>query len=275
VLALMLTSAFAVPRVHAQLAAARPHGWSFTYTAGVTTAGPAQPGADLALDVVVWRGMARITARSGAMRGMTGEGGMILLRAADSVMSIVNPSRRDELRVTMAEFGGMMGGMGGAALPLEVTDVSASVRVRGVGQPLAGFMTRTVEVDNRYTLTILAPGGRRSVRMTERQVVDVSRDVERLDPGFRAFANEFIRGLGLPAEARRKLRQAERGMPAGFPVRSATDATTVSGADTVRTQRTAAISALRREAVDTMTFVVPAGFRVTEMSRLLQQRRQP
>lgn len=200
---------------------------------------------------------------------------MILLRAADSVMSIVNPSRRDELRVTMAEFGGMMGGMGGAALPLEVTDVSASVRVRGAGQPLAGFMTRTVEVDNRYTLTILAPGGRRSVRMTERQVVDVSRDVERLDPGFRAFANQFIRGLGLPAEARRKLRQAERGMPAGFPVRSATDATTVSGADTVRTQRTAAISALRREAVDTMTFVVPAGFRVTEMSRLLQQRRQP
>ena len=270
-----------VPRAPAQAPAPRTQGWTFTYTAGISAGGRAQPGADITLDVAVWRGIARITPRGGALRGMTGEGGTILLRSADSVISIVNPSRRDELRVTMAEFGSaMMGGgpgsgVGGASVPMNVTAVRSSVTPRGAGAPIGTFTTQHVEVDGAYTITVTTPAGSRSLQVTQRQSLDVSRDVERLDPGFRAFADQFIRGFGVPAEVRRKLRQAERGVPAGFPVRSVTRGMTVAGTDSVRTERTATISAPMRAAVDTATFVVPAGFRVTEMSRLLQQRRQP
>ncbi len=281
VLVARLVAGVWVPRVHAQAPAPRAQGWTFTYTAGISAGGRAQPGGDITLDVAVWRGIARITPRGGALRGMTGGGGTILLRSADSVVSIVNPSRRDELRVTMAEFGGAImgggpgGGSGGASIPMEVSAVRSAVTPRGAGAPLGTFTTRHVEVDGAYTITVTTPAGSRSLQVTQRQSLDVSRDVERLDPGFRAFADQFIRGFGVPAEVRRKLRQTERGVPAGFPVRSVTSGMTVAGTDSVRTERTATVSVPTRTAVDTATFVVPAGFRITEMSRLLQQRRQP
>jgi hypothetical protein len=62
-------------------------------------------------------------------------------------------------------------------------------------------------------------------------------------------------------------------MPHGVPVRITTTALTVSGSDTLQMVTRSEMTALRRAPVDTTTFFLPAGYRVTEMSRLLQLRK--
>lgn len=231
-------------------------------------------GGEQVLDVAVWNGMARISVRSGALRSLAGDGGLMLLRAADSTLVVINPTRREVLTGRMGDVGALMGGPGAAA-PIDVSDVRSATRDLGRGAPLLGYATRRAELTQRYTLRLTAPGITRELRTEQTVTLDVSRDVGRLDPGFGVFAEQFARSLGLPEPVRRQLRAAERSLPAGFPVRSTTKGMTVSGTDTLRTTTRAELTDLRREAVDTASFVIPPGYRVTEMSRLLGPRRRP
>lgn len=253
---------------------ARDAAWLFTYSIVPTAAGQAVKGGTQVMDVAIWNGVVRITVREGALRLMTGDRGTMLLRARDSMLFVINPARRDVLRGSLSDLGAMMGGPGGSA-PLEVVDVRSATRDRGVAAPLLRYATRRVELTQRYTLRISAPGVKRELRTEQMMTVDVSRDIATLDAGFRVFADQFSWSPGLPDTVRRVLRAAERGMPAGFPVRSTTVGTTVAGSDTLRTTTRSELTQFRREAVDTTTFVVPADYRLTEMTRLLQQRRRP
>ena len=268
--------ALCIPHVSifAQAPAARTNAWLFTYSVTSSSDGRPLPGGDLLLEVAIWAGRARIRVRQGALKAMTGEGGTILIRTDDSTMAMVNPVTREVLTVATGEFGALMGGPVGAA-PLEVSDVTSVTRDRGLDVRLLGYSTRRVELTQGYTLRLNTPVAQRSLRIDQQLQLDVSRDIGRLDSGFRAFAEQFGRSLAVPESVRRKLRESERAVPAGFPIRSVTTAVTVSGSDTLRTTTRAEMTALRREAVDTTTFAIPAGFRITEMSRLLQRPRRP
>ncbi len=258
----------------AQPAAARTQAWLFTYSVTPSADGKPLPGGDVLLEVAIWAGSARITVRQGALKAMTGENGTILIRTDDSTMAIVNPVTREVLKVATGEFGALMSGPIGA-VPLEVSDVTSVTHDRGLDVRRLGYSTRRVELTQGYTLRLNAPVAQRSLRTDQQLQLSVSRDIGRLDAGFRAFAEQFGRSLALPASVRRKLRESERAVPAGFPVRSVTKAVTVSGSDTLRTTTRAEMTALRRERVDTSTFAIPAGFRITEMSRLMQRPRRP
>ncbi len=226
------------------------------------------------LEVAIWAGSARITVRQGALKAMTGEGGTILIRTDDSTMAIVNSVKREVLKVATGEFAALMGGPFGAAT-LEVSDVTSVTRDRGLDARLLGYSTRRVELTQGYTLRLNTPVAQRSLRTDQQLQLNVSRDIGRLDSGFRAFAEQFGRSLALPESVRRELHESERAVPAGFPIRSVTTAVTVSGSDTLRTTTRAEMTALHRETVDTTTFAIPAGFRITEMSRLMQRPRRP
>jgi hypothetical protein len=164
-----------------------------------------------------------------------------------------------------------MGGPAGTA-QFTVTEVQSATRQLGSGPRALGSATRRAELSQQYALAIRAGTVQRQLRTEQQLVLDISRDVGRLDPGFRAFSEQFARALGVPGPVRAQLRAAERGVPEGFPVATTTTTLTVSGADTLRTTTRAEASALRRQRVDTSTFAVPTGFRVTEMGRLLQRR---
>jgi hypothetical protein len=131
---------------------------------------------------------------------------------------------------------------------------------------------RRVALSQQYTLTVRTPSVQRQLRTEQEVGLELSRDIARLDPAFRAFAAQFARGLGVPAPVRAQLRVLERGVPDGFPVRTTSDAITITGSDTLRTSTRAELRELRQVPVDTSLFVAPAGYRVTEMSRLLQRR---
>ena len=250
-------------------------GWSFSYTVSTTTAGKPVQGADMTYDVQIWRGIARIGVRSGPMQRLTGEHGVLLVRAADSVISIVNPARREILQAASADFASLLSGGPPGAVRLTVSDVSSRTRLLGKGDPLATYATQRHQIDQRYTLQVAASNVQRSIRNEQVITLDISRDVDRLDPGFRAFAEQFVRSLGQPGEVRRALLAASSSPLRGFPVRSTTLAVTISGTDTLRSETRASISAPRRETVDSSAFRIPAGYRVTDMSRLLRPRRQP
>ncbi len=258
----------------AQAPGATTPAWHFTYRVAPSAAGRPMAGGEQVMDVAVWKGIARITVRSGPLRSLAGDGGTMLLRAADSTLVVINATRREVLTGRMGDLGALMGGPGAAA-PIEVGEVRSTTRGLGHGAPLLGYPTQRVELTQRYTLRLNAPGITRELRTEQTITLDVSRGVGRLDPGFGVFADHFARSLGLPETVRRQLRAAERSVPAGFPVRSTTEGLTVSGTDTLHTTTRAELTDLRRTAVDTASFGVPPGYRVTEMSRLLGPRSRP
>lgn len=260
------------PAIGAQRPA--PRAWRFTWRITPTANGQSLKGGDQELDVAIWNGVARITVRSGALRAMTGDGGTLLLRSRDSSVAVINPVRREALTGAMTDLGAMLGGPGGS-MPIDVVDLDSRTRDLGAGEPAFGGATRRVELTQRFTIRVRAQGIARDVRTEQAMTIDISRAVSRLDPGFRVFAAQFARGVGLPEGVRARLRAAERGIPAGFPVLTTTAGLSIVGTDTLRTVTHARLSALRQEPVDTLTFSVPADFRVSEMRRLLQQPRRP
>jgi hypothetical protein len=245
--------------------------WLFTYALNASIAGSARDTGGVVLDVAIWRGTARITVRSGALRAITGDGGTLLLRSADSTITVLNPAKHDALTGQAQDLSRLLGGPIGG-MQVEVSDAASATRVRGIGPRLLGFATRRVELVQHYTLKIGNATARRSLRTEQVVQLDVSREIARLDPGFRAFAEYFARSLGVPGVVRTALRAAERDLPAGFPMQSVNTSVSVSGADTVRTETHGAVSAFRTEAVDTTSFRVPGGYRITDMNRLLQSR---
>lgn len=260
--------------VAAQRLPPAPTAWRFTWTIAPTAEGKAITAGAMVLDVAIWKGTVRITARDGPLRAMTGDDGSILLRAADSTLAVIKPARREVLSAAAGDLGAMLGGPG-AGFPLEVLDASSTTRVRGGGARAFGYATRRVELTQGYTLQISTPTARRSLRTEQTHDIEVSREIARLDPGFRAFAEQFARSLGLPSTVRARLRALERSMPEGVPVRTTTTSVTVADTDTLRTTMRAEMTSLRQERVDTTRFVIPADFRVTDMSRLLQRGRRP
>ena len=258
----------------AQAVAARSQAWLFTYASSVRAGGRAVGGTDLTLDVAVRNGVARVTFRGGALTGLTGTRGVLLVRAGDSLMTAVNPDKREVFVLPAGQLGGVMGGMMGN-VPLEVSAVASTVTPGGAGPRTEGHDTRHVRIDQRFTITGGTSTMRRAIRTEQRLELDVSASLARLDRGFEAFAEQVVRSSGLPPEARRQLRALQRAVPAGFPVRSVTSALSIAGTDTLTTTSESTISGLRRDVVDTMSFVVPPDYRVTELSRLLQPRRAP
>lgn len=246
--------------------------WAFTYTVGTTSEGQDVQGAAMVCDVRIWKGIAQVVVRSGPMRAITGERGVLLVSASDSALTIVDPQRREVLRAGSGDLAALMSpGQGGVRF--DVSEVRSASRARGRGVSLDRYATQRMELDQRYTLQVTAGTMRRTLRNEQVITVDVSQAIERLDPGFRAFAERFAAALGQPREVRAALRAREGRVLRGVPVRTVTAALTISGSDTLRSETTAVLSALRREAVDTTTFRVPADYRVTDVNRLLRPRR--
>ena len=258
-------------------AAAQPvatqQGWLFTWTTSSVAKGQPVPNSAMVFDVAIWRGVARITVRSGPLRAMTGDSGAIVVRDADSVLTVVNPVRREALVATLGDLSSMLSGTG--ALQLVVDDVSSAMRASGAGAPLDRYPTRRVRLDQRYTMRISAQQMQRALRVEEETTLDLSAAVAALDPGFHAFADQFLRALGKPGAVRAALRSRETRLPRGVPLRSRIVSNTVSGTDTLRTETDGMMSALRRAPVDTTAFMIPAGYRRTDVRRLLQPTRQP
>ncbi len=235
--------------------------------------GQTVPQSVMVFDVAIWRGAARVTVRSGPLRAMTGEAGAILLRDADSVLTVVNPVRREALVATLGELSAMMSGTG--ALRLLVEDVTSVMRPGSAGAPLDRYPTRRVQLDQRYTMRISAQQMQRVLRVADETTLDLSAAVSALDPGFRAFADQFLRSLGKPSAVRVALRAREARLPAGVPLRSRIVSVTVTDGDSLRSETVGTMSALRRVVIDTAGFAVPADYRRTEVRRLLQPSRQP
>lgn len=270
----LLLAAFVGTPLSAQKSAPRDRAWLFTYTLNAAIAGSARDTGGVVLEVAIWRGIARIEVRSGPLRSLTGDRGTLLLRGADSTITVLNPTKHDALAGRAQDLGLLLGGAMGA-MQAEVSDAVSVTHLRGAGPTLLGYATRRVEFEQQYDIRIGSATARRSVRSEQTMQLDVSRVIARLDPGFVAFNEYFARSLGVPGAVRQALRAAEGDLAAGFPLQSVTTTVAVSGVDTLHTQSHSAVSAFRTEAVDTNTFRVPADYRITDMSRLLQSRPRP
>jgi hypothetical protein len=256
-----------------QVVPPRANGWTFQYDMStMTSTAQPVPAADLLFNVEIWRGNARITVKRGALQALTGPAGMILLRAGDSVLTIVQPERREVLLVNPGDLAAIVGrAPNGPAL--DVTEVSSTLTDRGASRAVFGYSTRATELMQRFTVRISTPTIRREMVTQQKVNIVVSDAITRLDPGFKAFAMRFARGFGQPAVVRRALAPYEAHVPTGFPVMIGTLSRVVSGSETLETNTLVRTLGLKRAVIDTTQFAVPSTFRVTEMSRLLQSRR--
>lgn len=253
----------------------RAIGWAFSYTVSTTVPGRQVQRTEMAYDVLVWHGAARISVRSGPLKRLAGDSGVILVRATDSVLSVINPIRREVLQAAVGDLSTLVAGGPTVGMQLDVSDITSRTRSRGRGEPLGGYATQRHQLDQRYTLMVTANTVQRRIRDEQQLTIDASVQIDQLDAGFRAFTEQFARSLGQPAAVRRALLAASRVLVRGFPVRTITQAVTIAGSDTLRSETRAGISALRQTPVDTAAFRLPADYRVTDMSRLLRPRRQP
>ena len=260
-------------QLHAQ-SSARARAWSFTYTVTGSILGAAKDTAELVFDVAIWRGVARVAVRRGPLRALTGERGLVLVRSADSTVVVLNPAKQEALVAQSGDLAGLFAGPMGS-VQLDVTDAASVSAVRGAGPRLLGYATRHVDLTQRYALHVANGSVARSLRTGQVLQLDLSRDVARLDPGFRAFNDYFARSLGVPGAVRRALRTLERSVPVGFPLQILTTSHTVAGTDTLRADSRSVVTMLRADVVDTATFTIPPGYRITDMSRLLQSRPRP
>lgn len=262
----------ATPRLAAQAA---PQGWAFTWTITSTLRGQPAPATALAFDVVVYQRTARITLRPGAnaMRAMLGEGSVILARDGDSVLTVLNPVKREALVATLGEFATF--GAGAGAVQLTVSDVSSTVRPQGAAPALDGLAARRVTLVQRYAMSAQMQQMQRMVRVSEETTLDLSVALESRGGGFRAFAQQVLRALGKPGAVQVALRASEARLPRGAPLRTSTVTLTMAGTDTVRAESVGIMSGLQRVPVDTTTMRVPEGYRVTEARRLLQPKGRP
>ena len=258
----------------AQQTAPPNRGWLFTYAVTGSLSANREDTSGFVFDVAIWRGTVRIAVRSGPMRALTGDRGAMLLRTGDSALIVLNPARQEALLTRAGELNSVLGGAMGS-MQITVTDAASSTMATGAGPRVAGFATRRVDLAQRYTMQAAAGTLRRMARTEQVLQLDVSRVVARLDPGFRLFSEQFARSLGAPAPVRQALRALERGIAADFVMQSHLTSITVSANDTLRAESRSAVSEFRSDIVDPTTFVVPPGYRITEMSRLLQPRPRP
>jgi hypothetical protein len=268
----------ALPRTVAVAQATAPSAaaWLFTWSIAPTAPGRGGAQGELLLDVAIWKRVARVTVRGNALTALAGAHGAMLVTAGDTTMTIVNPDKREVFIVPSGDLRTIMGGMAmGGGMQIDAHDVASRTTRRGAGQPVATYPTRRVTLDQRFTTEITVGTAHRAIRTEQRVDIDVSRDLSRLAPGFDAFAEQIVRSTGVPSSVRRQLRALERGVPAGFPSRVETTALTVSGTDSLATVTISALSMLRRAPSDTTQFLVPAGYRVTELSRLLRPAMKP
>ena len=119
--------------------------WLFTYTVNGSVVGNPKDTGSMVFDVAIWRGVARITARGGAWRALTGARGTVLLRKADSTVVALNPVRQEALVAPATELSGMPGGITGS-MQFDVTNASSVTTARGAGPRLSGFATRRVDL---------------------------------------------------------------------------------------------------------------------------------
>ncbi|MCC7054150.1 MAG: hypothetical protein IT355_12870 [Gemmatimonadaceae bacterium] len=250
--------------------APRTQAWLFSYATAVHAGGRAVGGTGLTLDVAVRNGVARVTFRGGALTALTGARGALLVRAGDTLMSVVNPDKREVFVLPAGQLNSVLGGMPTGGMAIEVSDVASTIRRSGAGPRIVGHETQHVVLEQRFTITAGPATMRRSIRTEQRVELDLSASLARLDPGFGAFAEQVARAAGAPEAARRALRASQRGMPAGFPLHSATTGVSIAGTDSLATTSESLVSGLRREVVDTLLFTVPSDYRVTELSRLLR-----
>lgn len=262
--------------VPAQAAPTAPaQGWTFTWTIMSSMQGRAAPAATVTFDVAVWKGIARVTPRSGqpAARALLATMGVILVSARDSMLTVLDVSRREALIAASGELSAM--GSAAGSMQLTVSDVQSALRRVGAATPMDAYGTTRVILDERYAMSVRVQEMQRTLRVSEVSALDMSADLDSRDPGFRAFFERFLRGLGKPEAVRAVLRAQLRRVPGGVPVRMRVVTSTVTGGDTARVEATGTMSALQRAAVDTGTFRVPVGYRITEVRRLLQPRPRP
>ncbi len=250
-------------------------GWSFTWTITSSLRGQTVPAGEVTFDVAVWNGIARITPRGGqaATRALLSSSGVILVSATDSLLTVLNDARREALVASPGELSAM--GNAAGTMQLTVTDVASTLRRGGASEPMATYATTRVTVDERYTMAVRVQQMQRVVQVTEESTLDLSAALGARDRGFDAFYRLFVRALGKPEAVRVALQAKQPRLPRGVPVRTRVVTTTVTGADSGRVESEGRMSALQRVMVDTASFRVPAGYRITEVRRLLQPRGRP
>jgi hypothetical protein len=258
------------PHVSAQPArAGRTQGWSFLYL--VTTASGASRASEARVQfaVTVWQGGVRVVPTNGELAQLVGADGYVVLLPGDSVLHLISPARRTVLRVRRDELAALRGGPESAP----VSGFRTSSRDAGQGATFAGYATRRRQETLQYTTRPSLGTTTRTLLFTSTAEQEQSAAISRLDPGFDRFMDQFINNAGPGILSRPQRARVAASATARFPVTSRTQLAIVVGTDTVRIQSNATMSALRAVVVDTTQFVVPAGYQVTDASRLLQRPR--
>jgi hypothetical protein len=244
------------------------NGWRFQYVLSNPAPGGTAARSDVVLDVAIWKDRVRVDVRGGPLKALAGDSGYVLLSAADTLLSVVNPSRREVLILGSA-------GLAAAApiaMQMTVSGVTVTTRRVGAGARIAGFATEKVESAQAYSVQIANGSMSRTIKTVRQVTLQRSDAIARLSPGFLAFAEQFLQAFDQPGPVRTALRPRTLELRRGFPVTSQTVGYAIVGSDSARVDASGRLQQFRAERVDSAMFFPPTAYRVTEMSRLLQQR---
>jgi hypothetical protein len=92
---------------------------------------------------------------------MMGKDGYVLLHEGGKVMYMVDPKKKEYLKMDVKELGSMfssISNMAGGMMKIDVKDVSSSVRKVGAGETILGYPTEMWEIKQAYTMSVKAFG---------------------------------------------------------------------------------------------------------------------
>jgi hypothetical protein len=247
-------------------------GWTFTWN--VTSDAPMAQNSTMQVRVLGNR--MRVDFLKGTVPGMP-PNGFMLIDAGKGQMHMVSPQ---EQTATLIPLEGMTAATNqmasGAQIKMEATDISVSVDDLGAGEALLGHPTHKYRVKQAFTLNMSAMGMNQSTTTESTSEMWMATDFPEADlRAFETFNKTFGQSFGgltaMGGEGMKKLNdELQAKMPKGFPLKqSVTGTMTMQGrSQAIRT--TMEVASMSKATLEQALFDVPAGYKVNDMSRMLQ-----
>lgn len=203
---------------------------------------------------------------------MAETGGYMIMSASSDNLTIVVPSRKESVQITLSDFakftvGAMTAGPNGPKL--KISNVEVTTRSLGAGNKIAGYATKHFRITQSYTITVAAmtQTHTRQTRTTTdywvapglKQLLNPYLDVER------AMTHAAMSALDGGAQLMERTTKARTRL-GGAPLRIVTTTTdSDEGGTSMRRVTTSEVLNLRRTVVDASAMKAPADYLKREL----------
>ena len=191
------------------------------------------------------------------------KGSWVVSRDGGKTLQVVNPAAKTYYVLNFAELLGgansLLQSLGGAGVKLDVRNPKVSVKDGGNGGTLEGFPTKKSTISSAYEIAV--SGLARPMSMNVQLATEVWW-TDKLPSEFTNFLQ--MQGMRTGIDMVDKLIETQQGTIKGFPLKQVTTTKMNFGGGDMTSTTTSTVTNVKKVAVPSATFAMPAGFTQTE-----------